>query len=76
MDDNHCVFEVWATRCVVRVRCDGRLLVENAGLFPAASAAMFRLMLSHWPWLENTSRCADVMAAPCGRGRELKRKTV
>ena len=49
---SHWVSELWATLCVVSVRCDGRLLAENVGLLPIASAARLMLTRSHWDWLE------------------------
>jgi len=49
---SHWVSELWTTLRVVSVRCDGRLLAENVGLLPIASAARLMLTRSHWDWLE------------------------
>ena len=72
----HCTFELCATFCVVSVRCDGRLLAEKVGLLPTASAAMLRLMLSHCDWLEYTCNRAELIVAPGGIARLVKRSPV
>ena len=59
--------------CVVSVRCDGRLPAENVGLLPVASPARFRLRLTHCVWLEYTCSRAELIVAPGGMARFVKR---
>ena len=72
----HDTLELCATDCVVSGRCPGGLLAEKVGLSPAASAARLMLRFTHCDWLEYTCSRAEVIVAPGGMARFVKRSPV
>ncbi len=73
---SHCVSVCEATLWLVKLRWLGGLLAEKVGLLPMASAVRLMLMLSHCDWLEKTCSWAELMVAPGGIARLVKRRPV
>src|SRR5579859_1282709 len=73
---SHWTSDWCATDWVVRTRWLGGLLAEKVGLSPIASAARFKLRPIHWLWLEYTCSRAELMVAPGGSARLVKRSPV
>src|SRR5579859_7635606 len=73
---SHCVSVCEATPWLVKLRWLGGLLAEKVGLLPMASAVRLRLMLTHCDWLEKTCSWAELMVAPGGIARLVKRRPV